>query len=84
MFFLENTFGGGGWIFMEVLKDHRQFGQKLPWLWATTPAYLLDSSPAGPLACSRLRGLCGLGDKAVFRTYGFSFPMGTTSPWERL
>lgn len=57
--------------FMEALKDQRQFVQKLPWLPATTPAYLLDSSPDGLLACSRLLGLCGLGDKAAFRTYSF-------------
>lgn len=60
---------------MEVLKNHRQFGQKLPWLRATTPAYLLNSFPAGLLACSRLPGLRGLGDKAVFRTFSFSFPI---------
>lgn len=63
---------------MVVLNNHRyKFGQKLPWLPATTPAYLLNSSLSGPLACSRLPGLCGLGDKDIFRTYSFSFPMGT-------
>lgn len=63
---------------MVVLNDHRdKFGHKLPWLPAMTPAYLLNSSLDGPLACLRLPGLCGLGDEDIFRTYSFSFPMGT-------